>query len=226
MGQAISIHSSHTGRDALAWQGTPVQRISIHSSHTGRDILHKCKIVNRLLFQSTLPIREETVAGEAKHPSAAFQSTLPIREETLRQRQRPSVAHDFNPLFPYGKRHQYLSPEALEDGISIHSSHTGRDRHLRRRERADRISIHSSHTGRDGKFHGVCRDGRISIHSSHTGRDGAGPQETRLPLGFQSTLPIREETVRRRDHRRYAGDFNPLFPYGKRRVVATGALSE
>ena len=34
----------------------------------------------------------------------------------------------------------------------------------------------------------------ISIHSSHTGRD-----------------------VRRRDHRRYAGDFNPLFPYGKRR---------
>ena len=56
------------------------------------------------VFQSTLPIREETIADAGWLPNGKFQSTLPIREETV-----PVVVAD-----------------DLTD-ISIHSSHTGRD---------------------------------------------------------------------------------------------------
>ena len=79
--------------------------ISIHSSHTGRDILHLCKIVKQKLFQSTLPIREETRQQTAENSKLLFQSTLPIREETKAKKQ-----------------------EIVDREISIHSSHTGRDR--------------------------------------------------------------------------------------------------
>ena len=57
-----------------------------------------------LLFQSTLPIREETLIAHKVNDLFLFQSTLPIREETCSPRcPRRSCAY-FNPLFPYGKR--------------------------------------------------------------------------------------------------------------------------
>ena len=155
-------------------------------------------------------------------PSTAqieFQSTLPIREETWAGRCLTLLPGYFNPLFPYGKRQVQYSQVTAEVVISIHSSHTGRDwswttgtmddanfnplfPYGKRRyvpmyfglEKS--ISIHSSHTGRDDLSGGdLCgRKPDISIHSSHTGRD---------PFSFRSR------------QRRF--DFNPLFPYGKRR---------
>ena len=56
--------------------------ISIHSSHTGRDIRQQTAENSKLLFQSTLPIREETCIA----------------------RNAASCLRYFNPLFPYGKR--------------------------------------------------------------------------------------------------------------------------
>ena len=59
-------------------------------------------------------------------------------------------------------------------GISIHSPHTGRDRH---------------HRHGDGP---VPDD--ISIHSPHTGRDASATMRSTSSLVFQSTLPTRGET--------------------------------
>ena len=56
---------------------------------------------------------------------------------------------------------------------------------------------------------------KISIHSSHTGRDTEATRQA-LAEGFQSTLPIREETWRGMPRLPPWAHFNPLFPYGKR----------
>ena len=122
-----------------------------------------------------------------------FQSTLPIREETRRSGCcRPC------------------------QGISIHSSHTGRDTSQNGSYHIGAISIHSSHTGRDAHRVTVPSAAPISIHSSHTGRDISGQSVADLPQ-FQSTLPIREETTFEAKEIPSLWDFNPLFPYGKRR---------
>ena len=146
------------------------------------------------LFQSTLPIREETAAQIEKTRSKAdfnplfpygkrhgrrrrssrwpkFQSTLPIREETADRRGAGGASKNFNPLFPYGKRHRGHPPSA-GGGISIHSSHTGRD--LAGHAKASAVGAFQStlpireETGAEAAEQG---HGAISIHSSHTGRD-------------------------------------------------------
>ena len=216
----VSIHSSHTGRDPWfeppsyntnTFQSTlPIREetaqnpsspdgmdISIHSSHTGRDGGIQCSTISdayfnplfpygkrqeacqlwveRDIFQSTLPIREETILQKKKGGvQRIFQSTLPIREETLQTPMRQSGRSDFNPLFPYGKRHD---------------------------------SVHGP---------AVCAD--ISIHSSHTGRDAPDNYRTYITKVFQSTLPIREETLLLSQFRPFITLFNPLFPYGKRLI--------
>ena len=125
----ISIHSSHTGRDyyRVKYLSSKIS-ISIHSSHTGRDIVclrirfcsyhfnplfpygkrpvYPLDAVAPVVFQSTLPIREETqvpfayryllsISIHSSHTGrdpckpprmislTQFQSTLPIREETI-----------------------------------------------------------------------------------------------------------------------------------------------
>ena len=163
------------------------------------------------VFQSTLPIREETRLAHNASFVAAFQSTLPIREETWRSAFARSRRNHFNPLFPYGKR----QPDRLQGQrsvpISIHSSHTGRDVCMGRGFFAPPISIHSSHTGRDWKqpvpkqpavyFNPLFPYGKrpqyrgdvvlsdwISIHSSHTGRDTCVNASTAgVPISIHSS---------------------------------------
>ncbi len=62
VGKVISIHSSHTGRDSPSSSASAqhTKIISIHSSHTGRDVTVTKRSPAARLFQSTLPIREET----------------------------------------------------------------------------------------------------------------------------------------------------------------------
>ena len=80
---AISIHSSHPGRD-MSCPGviSSEHTISIHSSHTGRDPPEKLRRPATAQFQSTLPIREETLTTSRILSCRTFQSTLPIRDET------------------------------------------------------------------------------------------------------------------------------------------------
>ena len=102
---------------------------------------------------------------------ARFQSTLPIREETAWYPHGLQAPY-FNPLFPYGKRHTFLRFQGAFAGFqsTLPIREETRQRHVRLIGRG--ISIHSSHTGRDD----CPKDNfppqlKISIHSSHTGRD-------------------------------------------------------
>ncbi len=147
-------------------------------------------------FQSTLPIREETQVFSHCCSVRLFQSTLPIREETL-SASLTATPSRFQSTLPIREETRGAGMGQQHNGISIHSSHTGRDGKcrgqtrcshyfnplfpygkrpaLRRRLLGDGlISIHSSHTGRDriSACFGTCPNS-ISIHSSHTGRDYA-----------------------------------------------------
>ena len=100
----ISIHAPHTGSDAQRLHGRVAGDISIHAPHTGSDrkppaaapaagdfnprsphgerrrtATHKRR---RERFQSTLPTRGATPAGDERGGGMAFQSTLPTRGAT------------------------------------------------------------------------------------------------------------------------------------------------
>ena len=236
---AILIHSPRTGRDVRVFKALRGLLISISSPRTGRDGAAGWGSSRAGGFQSTLPAREETRYGCGRigrkaisiHSSHTgrdtarkapiitrrlFQSTLPIREETTSWRLLPTTAW-----------------------VSIHSSHTGRDmRKVCAVCRRPGISIHSFHTGRDSAisrrswptwhFNPLFPYGKRRTGAQRYSRAGNfnplfpyGKRRRRnIPArhgrGFQSTLPIREETG---SGGQRAGDeiyFNPLFPYGKR----------
>ena len=169
---AISIHSSHTGRDEKICDGRSDQAISIHSSHTGRDVPAGCcttvavdfnplfpygkrrRVNNQMAvtrhFNPLFPYGKRRVCTNHFNQFYRFQSTLPIREETIAAG-GTSIASVISIHSSHtGRDHDHAGFQQVPDGISIHSSHTGRDRHLDFRHH-DKIliSIHSSHTGRD-----------------------------------------------------------------------------
>ena len=101
----ISIHSPYTGRDGTsAYTAICLSVISIHSPYTGRDCsccmcVRLCGHFNPLslyrerryaysymlekeVFQSTLPIQGETAFNAFRLAGRIFQSTLPIQGET------------------------------------------------------------------------------------------------------------------------------------------------
>ena len=82
-----------------------------------------------------------------------------------------------------------------------------------------KISIHSSHTGRDRGGSAGGGGLPISIHSSHTGRDRRGGCGHGGEKYFNPLFPYgeRQDQGLCRPPRR---DFNPLFPYGERRPAA------
>ena len=123
--------------------------------------------------------------------------------------------------------------------ISIHSSHTGRDR-LRKDCSRFRIFQSTLPIREETENYGALwNEEPISIHSSHTGRDAEAMNTTLVddfnplfPYGkrpcqntggdgqqrFQSTLPIREETHSCGWYKRFVLDFNPLSPHGERPI--------
>ena len=189
----ISIHSSHTGRDYRKhWRGQYWQ-ISIHSSHTGRDPPAERRKTPKKYFNPLFPYgKRRGRTGPArgrrnfnplfpygKRPSVAatasrtdlFQSTLPIREETWWNRPPPT-----------GRR------------ISIHSSHTGRDRQGQRGQKgAHHFNPLFPYGKRRGEAMTVIDLSRFQ--STLPIREETRPYDRQAGLRrFQSTLPIREET--------------------------------
>ena len=128
-----------------------------------------------------------------------FQSTLPIREETL------------NSLIPI-----------VTVGISIHSSHTGRDYSGRLTGQPSRNFNPLFPYGKRPPDP-ACRDcpARISIHSSHTGRDAAGGLGESAARHFNPLFPYGKRPGFHCRPCRRRRNFNPLFPYGKRRYTRT-----
>ena len=144
-----------------------------------------------------------------------FNPLFPYGKRPHGERRRNRYGN-FNPLFPYGKRPNRDRKRCVVTGISIHSSHTGRDLPAPIPCRPSiSISIHSSHTGRDRSFPPpAARPPHFNpLFPYGKRREQAAPAPA-APV-FQSTLPIREET-RGRAPAPPPGNFNPLFPYGKR----------
>ena len=102
-------------------------------------------------FQSTLPVRGDTLDKIDKSPSA-FQSILPVRGDT-----------------------PYSTQNLRQINISIHSPYAGR--YL--------MVISSTAT----------RNCTISIHSPHAGRYSPLFTGCSRLSGFQSTLPVRGDTM-------------------------------
>ena len=157
-------------------------------------------------FQSTLPRREATVAGEfAGSAGSIFQSTLPRREATH------GLAHHVQIIVipihasPKGSDSQVLCLRAASEAISIHASPKGSDRH--EHVGAEKLSWHFNPRFPEGK--------RLNARLT---RGSAGP--------FQSTLPRREATSSVSYVPSPHTNFNPRFPEGKRpRVSHTGIVS-
>ena len=171
-----------------------------------------------ILFQSTLPIREETLPSDAPvdaGPLISIHSSHTGRDTNVETAQRRTVY--FNPLFPYGKRQRGARAVALDMAFQSTLPIREETKEVDRLIDALDISIHSSHTGRDGhkqqqrpalhNFNPLFPYGKrpvsnpssimlmlISIHSSHTGRDRTDDSDGWKTGIFQSTLPIREET--------------------------------
>ena len=189
-------------------------------------------------FQSTLPIREETLAQQHPAPLALISIHSSHTGRDPKSRASPKGPAHFNPLFPYGKRPHLADALAGVGGISIHSSHTGRDYiHSSpcpagtgfqstlpiREETAARsasppdMRFQSTLPIREetDNIRQFASFAKISIHSSHTGRDGMG-----FCMAVRATISIHSSHTGRdappATWFTVPAHFNPLFPYGKR----------
>ena len=149
---------------------------------------------------------------------ASFQSTRPIRGATGAAPCRRRSGLHFNPRAPYGARLPEQQLVAVDDVISIHAPHTGRDLGGLLLQPRDQISIHAPHTGRDVDprrrwtallyFNPRAPYGaRLQPHRTEVRLTdfnprapyGARPTSTRVRSSssrFQSTRPIRGATRR------------------------------
>jgi len=102
---------------------------------------------------------------------------------------------DFNPLSPCGERPPDCQQAAIDDRISIHSPHAGRDdRYNKLCEACGNFNPLSPCGERlYDKWRTHRMDG-ISIHSPHAGRDDIKYVASDGSERFQSTLPMRGET--------------------------------
>ena len=100
-----------------------------------------------------------------------FQSTLPARGAT-RAGNSWACAADFNPRSPHGERRAKLRRNLTRAWISIHAPRTGSDMYSISKFRYNvRISIHAPRTGSDSDAIFIIGIFYISIHAPRTGSD-------------------------------------------------------
>ena len=191
----ISIHSSHTGRDAPAGYRWPGLIISIHSSHTGRDRGQLGLPRHGAYFNPLFPYGKRPDGGRAQGPGREISIHSSHTGRDGRLQVVKSDLGNFNPLFPYGKRPprpaaRREQPE-FQSTLPIREETSASAAFLRR----GAISIHSSHTGRDVQV--AQKGGGRFLYFNPLfpyGKRRLGSGETPCKKLFQSTLPIREET--------------------------------
>ena len=194
-------------------------------------------------FQSTLPVGEATYVTShygIRRNISIHASRGGSDRSLLLQILRPE---HFNPRFPWGKRHPKFY--ALTDNltISIHASRGGSDANAGSENKNRFISIHASRGGSDwiilltscsdGTFQSTLPVGEatrlgvpgkrwILFQSTLPVGEATGPD---VPVGrtatFQSTLPVGEATFCLLRNKMKRLDFNPRFPWGKRRPSPT-----
>ena len=105
---------------------------------------------------------------------------------------------NFNPRFPWGKRHPLVCGTVQLGDISIHASRGGSDPARQHAALHRKISIHASRGGSDPAHLQTLFKGEISIHASRGGSDDKIPVLKACTPAFQSTLPVGEATSKRR----------------------------
>ena len=105
----ISIHSPRAGRDSVFYTSLAGMSDFNPLSPCGERRIAKPPSKKSLKFQSTLPVRGETVIGlhlVGRDPQ--FQSTLPVRGETDIDSLDYLNVKNFNPLSPCGERQVHV----------------------------------------------------------------------------------------------------------------------
>jgi len=146
---SISIHSPRVGRDIICKITPSSPAISIHSPRVGRDRRGGVCSPDYYVFQSTLPVWEETYCSSSL--LCSFQ--------------------DFNPLSPCGKRRQFNHSRPFVRLFQFTLPVWEETRPDRCRWRFWNISIHSPRVGRDFYAEDAEPGYDISIHSPRVGRD-------------------------------------------------------
>ena len=175
-------------------------------------------VVSLVIFQSTLPARGATADNTGGGKACLFQSTLPARGATCPACTRRWTPDHFNPRSPHGERPTWCSSKLCTAEISIHAPRTGSDAVAHGWSHGRKISIHAPRTGSDWDAPGRgVRSAVISIHAPRTGSDASRVALVASCAGFQSTLPARGATRRRRAYDRCKRYFNPRSPHGEPR---------
>ena len=170
-------------------------------------------MVNKDIFQSTLPVWGATCAGchdgdrrinfnprspcgERHLPmtrmqvSEIFQSTLPVWGATQAEGQFPLVSPHFNPRSPCGERRNRTGKAERRKKISIHAPRVGSDLLLLLRLPLLDISIHAPRVGSDEDVERITDKNQHFNPRSPCGERPVRLGENILDLKFQSTLPV------------------------------------
>ena len=191
----FSIHTPHAGSDG---NSRSVQSgacpFSIHTPHAGSDTETLDFRRERVLFQSTLPMRGATFFQAYIHPVLCFQSTLPMRGATIMT------------ILVFGTT--YFQSTLPMRGATIQGLHIPQ-------EYLD-FSIHTPHAGSDcHRYHQTSCQSFFNPHSPCGER--RKPEVDLYPAQiFQSTLPMRGATNTFTAANTIAGFFNPHSPCGER----------
>ena len=104
---AISIHSSHTGRDGVRSAASAYYQHFNPLFPYGKRPQNQINRRVSTIFQSTLPIREETTDSNGNQVTSAISIHSSHTGRDERGCSPPWSRRNFNPLFPYGKRPQF-----------------------------------------------------------------------------------------------------------------------
>ena len=190
----ISIHSPYTGRDGDLRDSARVNRNFNPLSLYRERLQAPSAKQTRRVFQSTLPIQGETLAGKCLTQSIQYFNPLSLYRERRSLTVRPPPPCQFQSTLPIQGETRHLVIYRVRGGISIHSPYTGRDFKGLRYFFANSISIHSPYTGRDYSWHPSPPPSFHFNPLSLYRERHRGPNCFKQIQVFQSTLPIQGET--------------------------------
>ncbi len=140
----------------------------------------------------------------------------PLTGSDFSCRSRGSALPYFNPRSPHGERHSSYYRRNGAQNISIHAPLTGSDLCASSLSSLMYISIHAPLTGSDGRLNTSARTG-IAFQSTLPSRGATRRRRRRtLSSAFQSTLPSRGATTYSTTRCARAAHFNPRSPHGER----------
>ena len=189
----ISIHAPLTGSDRSAHLSQTYPPNFNPRSPYGERRMHTAGKSNRLLFQSTLPLRGATYVKGLLVYLALFQSTLPLRGATNRPK-IPIQPPRFQSTLPLRGATVAVTPSTLAPGFQSTLPLRGATWICCGVDHPAMISIHAPLTGSDTGQTKASRRTKISIHAPLTGSDFGKTGVFFDAVRFQSTLPLRGAT--------------------------------